>query len=60
MKVGDLVKFKRPDFHEAYGVGILLQEKHGIVTSNRRHWGLFNNERIIVRLNELELINESR
>lgn len=60
MKVGDLVRFKVHHYHKSHGVGILLQEIHGIVTSNRRHWALFNNERIIVRLNELELINESR
>ena len=60
MKVGDLVRFKQKDSNRLYGVGILLQEKHGIVTANRRHWALFNNERITVRLNELELISESR
>jgi len=60
VKVGDLVRFKNYNYHRAYGVGILLQEKYGIVTANRRHWALFNNERIVVRLNELELVSESR
>ena len=60
MKTGDLVRFKVHHYHKSYGVGILLQEKHGIVTANRLHWALFNNEHIIVRLNELELISESR
>ena len=60
MKVGDLVRFKNHNYHIAYGVGILLQEKYGIITANRRHWALFNNERIIVRLNELELVSENR
>ena len=60
MKVGDLVRFKDGFSSRLYGVGVLLHEKPGIVTANRRHWALFNNERIMVRLNELELISESR
>lgn len=60
MKIGDLVRFKVHHYHKSYGVGVLLQEKFGVITANRRHWALFNNERIVVRLNELELISESR
>jgi len=60
VKVGDLVRFKQKDSNRLYGVGVLLQENPGIVTANRRHWAMFNNERISVRLNELELISESR
>ena len=60
MQVGDLVRFKVHHYHKSYGVGVLLHEKPGIVTANRRHWAWFNNERMMVRLNELELISESR
>ena len=60
MQPGDLVKFKIHHYDKSYGVGVLLLEKPGIVTLNRRHWALFNNERIMVRLDELELVSESR
>ncbi len=57
MKFGDLVRFKDGFSNELYGVGVLLHEMPGW---NRRHCALFNNERIMVRLDELELISESR
>ena len=60
MSPGDLVKFKVNHYHKSYGVGVLLWERPGVITANRRHWALFNNERIMVRLNELELVSESR
>ena len=60
MKVGDLVRFKVHHYHKSYGVGVLLQKKHGIGTASIHHWALFNGEHIMVRLNELELISESR
>ena len=58
MKVGDLVRFKVHHYHKSYGIGIVLEEVYS--TSLTRHWALFNNERIMVRLSELELVSESR
>ena len=57
MKVGDLVKFKHPDFNESYGVGVIS----GV-------WGdcwstvvaYFVDEFICATEDELEVINESR
>ncbi len=60
MKVGDLVKFKQPDFHEHYGVGIMVDGGGTWYGMQKRHWVVFNNERVMVRLDELEVINESR
>lgn len=62
MKVGDLVRFKVHHYHKSYGVGVLLQEDPGDGSSrlSHRHWALFNNERIMVRISELEVISESR
>ncbi len=59
MKVGDLVRFKVHHYHKSYGIGVLLELKWSIGL-DKRHWALFNNERIVVRLDELELISESR
>ncbi len=59
MKVGDLVRFKVHHYHKSYGVGILLEEMQSAKVGNR-HWALFNGERIMVRLDELKVINESR
>ncbi len=61
MKVGDLVRFKRPEYRIMYGAGLLLSES----VSERldlldHHWALFNDEKILVTLEELELINEDR
>ncbi len=60
MKPGDLVKFKVHHYHKSYGVGILLgRNPHFGTIDDTRYWAMFNNERIMVRLNELELISES-
>ena len=59
MKVGDLVRFKVHHYHKSYGIGVLLELKWSTPLT-ARHWALFNNERIVVRLDELELISESR
>lgn len=65
MKVGDLVRFKAHHYHKSYGIGILLDKRDPQLPSpwdNResRHWAVFSGERITVRLEELELVNESR
>jgi len=59
VKVGDLVKFKVHHYHKSYGVGIIFEEMYSARVGNR-HWALFNGERVIVRLDELEVISESR
>ncbi len=59
MQVGDLVRFKVHDYHKSYGVGIILEEVYSARVGNR-HWALFNGEHVIVRLDELELVSESR
>ena len=59
MKIGDLVKFKHPEYSTMYGVGLLLEENQSERLGGG-HWALFNDEKILVRLNELELANESR
>ena len=58
MKVGDLVRFKVHHYHKSYGVGVLLELRWPSMTE--RHWALFNGERIVVRLDELELVSENR
>ena len=58
MKVGDLVRFKVHHYDKSYGVGILIDSER--ILDSCRHWALFNNERIMVRLNELELVSEAR
>ena len=61
MKVGDLVRFKVHHYHKSYGVGILLgKNPHFGKTGDTRYWAVFNDERIMVRAGELELVNESR
>ena len=63
MKVGDLVRFKVHHYHKSYGLGILLEFKGRIPHSHDQgkiHWALFNGERMVVRLNELEMVSESR
>ena len=59
MKVGDLIKFKYEGYHKSYGLGIILEEMYSARVGNR-HWALFNGERVMVRLDELELVSESR
>ena len=59
MKVGDLVRFKVHHYHKSYGFGVIL-EKNSSTRVDSRYWALFNNERVMVRLDELELLSESR
>ena len=59
MKSGDLVRFKVHHYHKSYGVGVILEEMYSSRLSSR-HWALFNGERVLVRLDELELVSESR
>ena len=60
MKAGDLVRFKVHHYHKSYGYGVLLGKYIPGITNYGRHWALFNNERIMVRLRELEVVSESR
>jgi len=68
VKPGDLVRFKVHQYHKSYGVGVLLEKNTSQVglrlvqvnAMSPRYWALFNAERILVRLEELELISESR
>jgi len=63
MQPGDLVKFKVHHYHKSYGLGVILatttDRMYDGPDGNRR-WALFSGERIVVRLDELELVNESR
>ena len=61
MKVGDLVRFKVHHYQKSYGLGVLLDwYSSSRAKGDNRYWALFNNERIMVRLSELELVNENR
>ena len=59
VKSGDLVRFKVHHYNKSYGLGVLLELKPSVF-ADKRHWALFNSERMVVRLNELELVSESR
>jgi len=59
MKVGDLVRFKVHHYHKSYGFGIIVEEMYSWRVGNR-YWAMFNGEGLMVRLDELELISESR
>ena len=59
MKVGTLIRFKHPDYRGMYGPGILL-EKNTSVRLDSRYWASFKDERIMIRLEEVEVISESR
>ena len=59
MRVGDLVRFKVHHYHKSYGLGVILEKNRSSRLDNR-YWALFNNERVMVRLDELELVNENR
>jgi len=58
MKVGDLVKFKHPDFIESYGPGVVLEKYHSSVDYGYVVW--FRDEKVHVRQEELRVINEGR
>ena len=66
MKIGDLVKFKNPDFHESYGVGVIAGEPQpGIALGDLRgkYFDIpvyFKDEIIYAREDELESIGERR
>ena len=63
MKVGDLVKFKHPDFDEAYGIGVITGPPHNHGSNRMPYFDIpvcFRDEIIRVREEELEVINESR
>ena len=63
MQPGDLVKFKVHHYHKSYGLGVILTTTVSRLydgPDGTRRWALFNGERIVVRLEELELVNESR
>jgi hypothetical protein len=61
VKVGDLVKFKVHHYHKSYGLGVVLGPNLSTrVGVDSRFWALFNNERLMVRLEELEIVSESR
>lgn len=56
MKVGDLVRFRHPDFDESYGTGV-------ITGFSEDHFGVaayFVGEIIYAEEDELEVISESR
>ena len=58
MKPGDLVRFKVHHYHKSYGIGVLIEAKTRLLR-DKRYWAVFNGERVMVRLGELELISES-
>lgn len=63
MKVGDLVKFKHTDFHEAYGIGVIAGPPHNHGSNRMPYFDIpvyFKDEIIRAREEELELVNESR
>ena len=66
MKVGNLVKFKNPDFHDSYGVGVIAGEPQpGIAFGDLRgqYFDIpvyFKDEIIYAREDELESIGERR
>ena len=63
MKVGDLVKFRHPDFHESYGVGVIAGPPHNHGSKVVPYFDIpvyFKDEIIRVREEELELVNENR
>jgi len=55
VRAGDLVKFKFPDYHESYGLGFVYKILHSGVA-----WALFNEECLVIRAEEVEVISASR
>ena len=56
MKVGDLVKFKHPDFYESYGIGVVsgfCEQYFSIIA-------FFVDEFIHATEDELEVVSEGR
>ena len=65
MKVGDLVRFKVHHYHKSYGIGVVLGTQSALSDFNNnprrpRLRVLFNDEQIVARFDELELISEGR
>mgnify|MGYP001201466242 CR=1 FL=1 len=64
MKVGDLVRFKIHHYHKSYGFGVVLGTTpvhNDFKISNRpRLRVMFNDEQLVARFEELEVISESR
>ena len=58
MKVGDLVKFKVLDFQESYGPGLVIEKYYSSI--DHGYVVFFRDEKVHVREEELEVINESR
>ena len=54
MKVGDLVRFKVHHYHKSYGIGVVLG------TGLTRLRAMFNEEQVVARFEELEVISEGR
>ena len=64
VKVGDLVRFKQKDSNRLYGLGVVLgtsQDHNDFKLSRRpRLRVLFNDEQVVARFEELEVVGESR
>lgn len=64
MKAGNLVRFKVHHYHKSYGIGIVLGttlDNNDFKTSrHQRLRVLFNGEQVVVRFEELEVVNETR
>ena len=65
MKVGDLVRFKQKDSNRLYGIGVVLGTQSALNDFNNnprrpRLRVLFNDEQVVARFEELEVISESR
>tara|TARA_R100001510_G_C7649752_1_gene207218 strand:+ start:2071 stop:2265 length:195 start_codon:yes stop_codon:yes gene_type:complete len=58
MKTGNLIRFKDHFYHEMYGVGVLLSRPHTDAVGLR--WAFFGGENIMVREEEVEIVNETR
>ena len=60
MKAGSLVRFKVHHYHKSYGIGIVLGAAQLKWTRRPPLRVLFNDEQIVARFDELELISEGR
>jgi len=62
VKVGDLVRWKHPDFHESYGVGLIsmIEDTDGFCEEYFGVIAFFRDELIHATVDELEVISESR
>ncbi len=64
MKAGDLVRFKVHHYYTSYGIGVVLgpsQDHNDFKISRRpRLRVLFNDEQVVARFEELEVVSEGR